>query len=142
MNGTYSRTLFLTAIVSIAVAVSSCKASTTIHRDNGGELMRYAVMVSKAEEYGTHIRFDGQCSSACTLYLRLPPEKLCATPNTYFQFHQPYGGTERQNQLAKDFLWRNYPQWVKDWLSENGGLSDKLLTMGYDVIRKHVKECS
>ncbi len=113
----------------------------TVRGDRGGVMLKYALRVKKLERRGSLVRIGGRCDSACTLYLGMPTKQVCLLPGATFRFHMPYGSTKRNNQIAADFMMRNYPGWVRSWINSKGGLTRGLKTMGYGYAVKHVKPC-
>lgn len=113
----------------------------TIRGDRGGVMLKYALRVKKLERRGSLVRLGGRCDSACTLYLGMPSKQVCLLPGATFRFHKPYGSTKRNNQVAADFMMRNYPSWVRAWINSKGGLTRGLKTMRYDYAVKHIRPC-
>lgn len=115
--------------------------SITILGDRGGEVIRYALRVKKAEKAGQSVRFAGRCDSACTLFLSMPRSRTCITPRASFGFHLPYGASPRGNQLAASYMMRKYPGWVRNWIAANGGLSRHVKTMNYEYASRYLPAC-
>jgi hypothetical protein len=113
----------------------------TVRGDSGGVMLKYALRVKKLERRGSLVRLGGYCDSACTLYLGMPSSQVCLLPGATFRFHMPYGSTARNNQIAAQFMMRNYPDWVQSWLNEQGGLTRNLKTMHYDYAAQFVEPC-
>lgn len=135
-------------IACLAAAFLSATASAkikTINLDNGGELTVYWNRAEAIGASGGSIRFNGPCRSACTLYLRLPPKRLCATQAASFWFHAPWGGKNATEDLSnKMALMSAYPPWVVSWIyteTKGVGLTDKWLFMGSWVAIKHIGKC-
>jgi hypothetical protein len=116
--------------------------STTIANDGGGELISYAITVSRYKKQRRKIRFEGRCSSACTLFLSLPSSQTCIAPDAQFRFHAAYGTSPRGNRTATAYLMRNYPSWVRRWISTNGGLTSSIKTMPYKYAARYLRKCS
>lgn len=110
-----------------------------IVNDRGGYVMKYALAVARDRESGEPVRIMGRCASACTLYLSLP--NVCIGPRAYFQFHAPYGSNPKANQYVKEYMMKEYPAWVRNWINKNGGLSRRLLTMSGKAASRHVRRC-
>lgn len=139
--------LVLLAVMVAASGISSSNAAPysppykTIRGDRGGYVLKYALAMKKMERSNTRLRFAGRCDSACTLYLGLPSSQVCATPSSAFGFHLPYGGSPRANKLARSYMLRTYPSWVKTWLAANGGLTTQIKVMDYDHVSRHLPTC-
>lgn len=112
-----------------------------ISKDNGGDLINYAKRVSRARQEKEWLVFNGQCASACTLYLSLDPKQMCITKNTSFLFHAAYGAKRDVNQWGTRYLTKQYPRWVQRWIAKRGGLTNRVLKMSYTQASKHIKPC-
>ena len=145
------KTSFYCALLGIlfyaGLVFSSCHncaraATFTVSGDRGGFVIAYALNKDKLETSKTSVKFDGNCASACTLYLGLSKSQICITKNASFSFHLPYGATtEAGNKWAEEFMLVSYPSWVKQWLNDNGGLTHELKTMDYSVASRHLATC-
>lgn len=113
----------------------------TISGDRGGYVIDYAIRVLKMRRSGGAVRIDGACDSACTLYLSMPRSKVCVTHNASFGFHLPYGAGARGNQVAAEFLMKNYPGWVRGWIARRGGLKGYIATMTYADASRFLPTC-
>ena len=127
-------------IVVLALALTNC-ASTTIRNQPGGEIIEFALKVAKIKAGVKQVRFTGKCDSACTLYLSLPAERLCATARASFGFHLPRGVSAAQIAFARNYLWNAYPVWARDWITAHGGLTDRIIRMPARTIRQHLPAC-
>jgi hypothetical protein len=113
----------------------------TIGADRGGVLIRYATNVARYKKQRQPIRFAGRCSSACTLYLSLPSSQTCIQPGGHFVFHKAYGASARAIRMANAYLMRNYPGWVRRWISNKGGLTSSTKTMRYEYAVRYLPKC-
>ena len=114
----------------------------TVSRNPGGKIVTFALHVAKLRAADEPVHFDGACDSACTLYLSLPVEQLCVTPRASFGFHLPYGVGAHQNAVAANYLLSQYPDWVRQWIDEHGGLSHTLMRMEADEVAMHLPICA
>src|SRR5687768_5398086 len=105
--------------------------SVSIRNDSGGYVISYALKMMKLRESGRPVRFVGRCASACTLYLALPGEQTCVSSGATFRFHAPYGAHRSGNTFMAAYMLKNYPDWVRSWIRENGGLSSRTIVMDY-----------
>lgn len=119
----------------------SSSNTITIRSDNGGMIARYALAVKRAERENVFVRFLGRCDSACTLYLSLSAERACVGPSSSFGFHLPYGVGPRSAAIARDYMLKRYPNWVRNWIELNGGLTADLKTMPFSYARNFIPEC-
>ncbi|TRC94266.1 hypothetical protein FJV76_05210 [Mesorhizobium sp. WSM4303] len=114
----------------------------TVSGNPGGQIVTFALHVAKLRAADEPVHFDGACDSACTLYLSLPVEQLCVTPRASFGFHLPYGVGARENTVAANYLLSQYPDWVRQWIDEHGGLSHTLVRMEADEVAMHLPICA
>lgn len=90
------------------------------------------------------VRIIGDCESACTLYLRLPPEKLCVSPQAWLGFHRPRPithnpGWEFAEQTWTEVMWAGWPAALQARLKP---LTDKMQYLrGRDLIAIGYREC-
>ena len=112
-----------------------------IRHDAGGVLGVYARNSIEIRNNNINVRFEGNCESACTLYLSLPRDTLCVAPNATFGFHLPYGRSAKNNQIAAEYLLVKYPAWVRNWIKNQGGLNEDIIVMKFDFARKHLPLC-
>ena len=115
--------------------------AVTVRDDRGGQVILYGLRMLKWREKGIQVRFDGQCQSACTLYLGLSQEQTCIGRGATFSFHSPYDAGGRESKIAQDYMMRNYPEWVKLWIESKGGLSRRMKTMPYGYASIFLKPC-
>lgn len=139
--------LLAAGTLAVALPSGSALANTgqptiVISRDNGGSVVEYARAVTRARNDNTFVRFQGQCASACTLFLSLNPSRTCITRNVSFLFHLPYGADDEVNQWSAQYMEERYPAWVRQWISANGGLSDRLIRMEYSYASQFMQPCA
>jgi hypothetical protein len=85
--------------------------------------------------------FNGQCASACTMFLSLNNDRTCIAPGASFVFHRAYGASADMNAWGTEFMIRQYPAWVRDWIARNGGLTDRLIRMDYAYASRFMRPC-
>ena len=143
-------TLTLAAVLAAGVTTPEALAFTvlkppmqymTIGNDNGGYVIEYALRMMKLRQSGTNVMFNGRCDSACTLYLALPNSRACATTNASFRFHLPLGTSQRGIKVARNYMMKSYPGWVRSWIRQKGGLSNQLITMNASYAQKFIGSC-
>jgi hypothetical protein len=116
-------------------------STVSIGSDRGGYVANYGLRMLRWRQNGTKIRFSGRCQSACTIYLGLAPSQVCISPGASFSFHSPFGASARGNRVARMFMKRNYPGWVRSWINSQGGLSGSMKTMSYAHASRFIKPC-
>jgi hypothetical protein len=112
-----------------------------IGSDRGGYVVHYALRMLKLKQSGKPVQFAGSCLSACTIYLALPASQTCISPGASFGFHAPYGSSSSGNRMARMYMLKSYPGWVRSWISSRGGLSNRVITMNYAYASKFMKPC-
>ncbi|MCE0505453.1 hypothetical protein LR948_08825 [Roseivivax sp. GX 12232] len=112
-----------------------------IGRDNGGSVVEYAQRVARARNQQTLVAFNGPCASACTLFLSLSPSQTCIAPGASFHFHRAFGARSDMNKWGTDYLVKRYPAWVRQWISQQGGLSSRLKRMDYSYAAQYLRPC-
>ncbi|ANT49889.1 hypothetical protein [Mesorhizobium amorphae] len=137
-----ARMLTTRAIGFIAAVLMALPVNAETVSDNpGGQIVNFALHVAELRVAEEPVSFEGACDSACTLYLSLPAEQLCVTLDASFGFHLPYGVGARQKVVAANYLISQYPDWVRHWIEEHGGLSHTIMRMEAEEAAKHLPLC-
>jgi hypothetical protein len=131
--------LFASAPPSLNVA--STASVHVIANDRGGSVVGYAQEVQRLRNQDKLVVFNGQCASACTMFLSLNSNRTCIAPGASFVFHRAYGASADMNAWGTDFMVRQYPAWVRDWIARNGGLTDRLIRMDYTYASRFMRPC-
>lgn len=126
-------------ITSIALLVLTSFAAAPAHallhitRDHGGYVEQYKAKYERIRDTGQRVVIDGICNSACTLVLGIVPlNKICVTPRASLGFHEAYYdksftlGIKVTSAAGTSELMSYYPDTVKDWIRQNGGLTTKM----------------
>jgi hypothetical protein len=119
----------LAAILLVATTAPAL-ADYRITRDFGGDVEEYKAKYVRLRDAGERIVIDGICNSACGLVLGIVPiNRICATPKASMGFHQAYfdkrwtAGIRVTSYAGTAELMALYPQGVKDWIEQHGGLT-------------------
>ena len=117
---------FLVLLLSAVPALADYR----ITRDFGGDVAEYKAKYARLRDTGERVVIDGICNSACGLVLGIvPPNHICVTPRASIGFHQAYfdkrwtAGVRVTSYAGTQELLSIYPQSVKDWIAEHGGLT-------------------
>ena len=121
--------------------LQSNRKSVSIFNNSGGMIVVFALKVAEYRDAGTLVKFSGRCDSACTLFLSLPKEQTCINPGAYFRFHAPSARSSRSERSAQTFMMGKYPDWVRSWIQEKGGLSHQLFRMDYAYASQFIPGC-
>jgi hypothetical protein len=126
-------------ITSLALLVLTLFAAAPAHallhitRDHGGYVEQYKAKYDHIRDTGQRVVIDGICNSACTLVLGIVPmNKICVTPRASLGFHEAYYdksftlGIKITSAAGTSELMSYYPDTVKDWIRQNGGLTTKM----------------
>ncbi len=124
-----------------AVAEFRNQPTVSIANNSGGNIAVFALAASEYLSFGTRVKFDGRCDSACTLFLGLPSRQTCINRGAFFRFHAPTGVSARSERIAQKYLMRKYPRWVKAWINQQKGLSRNLITMDYSYASRFIQTC-
>jgi hypothetical protein len=119
----------------------STRKSVSIFNNSGGMIVLFALKVAEYRDAGTLVKFSGRCDSACTLFLSLPKQQTCINPGAYFRFHAPSARSSRSERSAQAFMMGKYPDWVRSWIQEKGGLSNQLFRMDYAYASRFIPGC-
>jgi hypothetical protein len=119
----------------------SSPKTVSISNNSGGVIVLFALQVAEYRDAGTLVKFSGKCDSACTLFLSLPKKQTCINPGAYFRFHAPSAKSSRAKRTAQAFLMAKYPDWVRSWIQEKGGLSHQLFRMDYTYASQFIPSC-
>jgi hypothetical protein len=120
-------------LILLALCTSAAHADYRITRDHGGLVDEYKAKYAKIRDSGDRVIIDGICNSACTLVLGIVPlRRICVTPKASLGFHEAYidkswtFGVRVTSFAGTADLVSYYPQSVKDWIREHGGLTAEM----------------
>lgn len=124
------------ALLCALLLPAAARADVRITRDFGGHVQQYKKRYAEIRDRGERVVIDGICNSACTLVLGIVPlNKICVTPRAALGFHQAYydkrytAGLYVASYAGTDELLSYYPETLKDWIDQQGGLGRKMKTI-------------
>jgi hypothetical protein len=124
------------ALLLLALLPVSAHADVRITRDFGGHVDQYKKRYAEIRDRGERVIIDGICNSACTLVLGIVPlNKICVTPRASIGLHQAYydkrytGGLYVASFAGTDELMSYYPDTLKGWIDQKGGLARQMKTL-------------
>ena len=124
------------ALLCMLLLPVSARADVRITRDFGGHVDQYKKRYAAIRDSGERVIIDGICNSACTLVLGIVPlSKICVTPRAAMGFHQAYydkrytAGLYVQSYAGTDELMSYYPDTLKGWIEQQGGLARQMKTI-------------
>jgi hypothetical protein len=88
--------------------------------DHGGRIFDYLSRVNEARAAHEHIIVDGECSSACILYLTLPS---CATPRAKLFFHSAHSPDGEISVEGSNLYLSLLPWKIQEAVRRRGGLT-------------------
>jgi hypothetical protein len=126
----------LVALLSLALLSVPAHADVRITRDFGGHVDEYKKRYAQIRDRGERVIIDGICNSACTLVLGIVPlNKICVTPRASIGLHQAYydkrytAGLYVASYAGTDELMSYYPDTLKGWIEQKGGLARQMKTL-------------
>ncbi len=130
----------------LASSLTPASDTMRIAEDRGGQIGHYLQAFSMLRSSGERVVVDGNCLSACTLVLGIiPPSKVCATSRARFGFHAAWMPDEEgrpvTSPLGTQALWNIYPNQVRRWINNHGGLSRKMIFMQGRALDGIVASC-
>src|SRR6266849_6235858 len=122
----------LLGVMLAAAGVSSASATVRITGDAGGQIGPYLENLTALRSSGERVIIDGPCLSACTMVLGvIPHERICVTPRARLGFHAAWNpgdnGRPVTSKAATQLLMDIYPERVRSWIKERGGLSPRMM---------------
>ncbi len=125
--------LVLLATLVLAPSIASAQI-VRIADDPGGRIGTFVDKYQNLRTSGQTVVIDGLCASACTIVLgALPRERILFTPRAILGFHAAWdfgpNGREVTNREATQMLYSMYPQDVRRWIANRGGLTRKMIFM-------------
>jgi hypothetical protein len=129
-----------------ALTASVAQSAVRIKEDPGGQIGPYLESLVALRDSGERVIIDGPCLSACTMIVGvIPPERLCATPRARLGFHAAWHPAENGRQVtskaATKLLMDIYPERVRLWIKERGGLSPRMMYLTGRELASMVQTC-
>lgn len=128
------------ALVTLMIAApapamsAAAPAAERILDDSGGRIGNYLDKYEALRKSGRDVAIDGTCASACTLLLGVfPHNRICVTPHAVFAFHAAWNLSwtgAQTNAPATKYLWSRYPDDVRRWIIQHGGMGSKTIYLG------------
>jgi hypothetical protein len=121
----------LAGAVAAVLTVSSAQAAVRIKSDPGGQIGPYLENLVALRGSGQQVIIDGPCLSACTMVLGvIPRDRICVTPRARLGFHAAWhpgeSGEPVPSREATKLLMDIYPEHVRTWIAQHGGLSPRM----------------
>jgi hypothetical protein len=129
-----------------ALTVSVAQSAVRIKEDPGGQIGPYLESLVALRDSGERVIIDGPCLSACTMIVGvIPPERLCATPRARLGFHAAWhpgeNGRQVTSKAATKLLMDIYPERLRHWIKERGGLSPRMMYLTGRELASMVQSC-
>jgi hypothetical protein len=115
-----------------ALTASAAPAAVRIKADPGGQIGPYLEELEQLRGSGERVIIDGPCLSACTMVLGvIPRNRICVTPRARLGFHAAWhpgeNGRQVTSRAATQLLMDIYPEHVRAWIKERGGLTPRMM---------------
>jgi hypothetical protein len=122
----------LLGAVLAALTASAAPAAVRIKADPGGQIGPYLEELEQLKGSGERVIIDGPCLSACTMVLGvIPRNRICVTPRARLGFHAAWhpgeNGRQVTSRAATQLLMDIYPENVRSWIKERGGLTPRMM---------------
>ena len=122
----------LLGAVVAALAISNASAAVRIKADPGGQIGPYLENLALLRSSGEKVIIDGPCLSACTMVLGvIPRNRICVTSRARLGFHAAWhpgeNGRPIPSRAATQLLMDIYPEHVRSWIKDRGGLSPRMM---------------
>jgi hypothetical protein len=129
-----------------ALAATTAHSAVRIVLDPGGQIGPYLENLTALRNSGERVIIDGPCLSACTMVLGvIPHERLCVTPRAKLGFHAAWNpgdnGRPIVSKAATQLLMDIYPERVRSWIKEHGGLSPRMMYLTGQELAALVQPC-
>ncbi|HEY8440965.1 MAG TPA: hypothetical protein VIK79_05885 [Xanthobacteraceae bacterium] len=129
-----------------ALTASVAQSAVRIKEDPGGQIGPYLESLVALRDSGERVIIDGPCLSACTMIVGvIPPERLCATSRARLGFHAAWhpgeNGRQVTSKAATKLLMDIYPERVRHWIKERGGLSPRMMYLTGRELASMVQSC-
>ena len=149
-------------VLSILVGQSPAQNLYIVRTDPGGRISDYLTKLNTFTADGTKIVIDGECSSACTLYIIQSEAQVCFTTNAVLGFHKPFARrtVDGQQSLVTDpsvieeagRIWETmvslHREEVQEWLRRvyvpdvySGDNQNDLVIIPHSVLERAVERC-
>ncbi len=126
----------LTAILLFVLAGSAHAQTIDVSDNHGGRVADYNTRWAAHAARGASVRIVGPCKSACTVLLgHIPRSRICVTPKASFGFHLA------RLEAATRTLWNAYPQDIRAWIDQRGGLTNVFIWMRAPDTYRFFKKC-
>jgi hypothetical protein len=129
-----------------ALTASVAQSAVRIKEDPGGQIGPYLESLVALRDSGERVIIDGPCLSACTMIVGvIPPERLCATSRARLGFHAAWhpgeNGRQVTSKAATKLLMDIYPERVRHWIKDRGGLSPRMMYLTGRELASMVQSC-
>jgi hypothetical protein len=130
-----------------ALTLSNASATVRIKSDPGGQIGPYLEDLVALRGSGERVVIDGPCLSACTMLLGvIPRNRICVTSRARLGFHAAWqpgqNGRPVTSKAATQLLMDIYPQHVRTWINQRGGLSPRMMYLSGHELAAMYRTCN
>ncbi len=136
----------LLAALLLVAGIGASHAVVRIAEDRGGRIGTYVDKYQGLRSSNETVMIDGLCASACTIVLgAVPRERICVTPRANLGFHAAWdvgsNGRAVTNAEATRMLYSMYPNNIRRWISQRGGLTPNMIFLRGRQLTGMYKPC-
>jgi hypothetical protein len=129
-----------------ALTASAASATVRIKSDPGGQIGPYLEELEALKGSGERVIIDGPCLSACTMVLGvIPRSRICVTSRAKLGFHAAWhpgeNGRQVTSRAATQLLMDIYPENVRAWIKERGGLTPRMMFLSGRELASMYETC-
>jgi hypothetical protein len=129
-----------------ALTISNASATVRIKSDPGGQIGPYLETLADLRSSGERVIIDGPCLSACTMVLGvIPRNRICVTRRARLGFHAAWhpgeNGQPITSKAATQLLMDIYPEHVRTWINQRGGLSARMMYLSGHELAAMYQTC-
>lgn len=95
-----------------------------LRNDPGGNVDDHLKWYRRLARSHIPVRIVGECNSACTFVLKLPPAQVCMTRGSTLGFHLASTNGKVDRKVTRQIVHDIYPKPVRDWIRANGPLHE------------------
>jgi hypothetical protein len=126
--------------------IGASHAVVRIADDRGGRIGTYVDKYQGLRSSGETVVIDGLCASACTIVLgAVPHDRICVTSRANLGFHAAWdvgsNGRAVTNSEATRMLFGMYPNNIRRWISQRGGLTPNMIFLRGRQLTGMYKPC-
>jgi hypothetical protein len=136
------RVFVVVVMLSLLTSVPALAAGSSLPYGRGGKFVLFDPVVSQYNQSGEQFRIEGQCRSACTMFLSI--RNVCIVRSAQFGFHAGHDKYQNITASATAHMMNTYNAKLRAYLVANHAMETRAFFMisGRDMITKFgYREC-